>query len=505
MCPYALSLMNTTLQTQMITGKSCSLYRAFRFLIVLVLQLSLASSLVAQTSRVNYISYDDARPIIEALEEILPPSLRARTRSELEAAWPGWVARRDAEIRARLAQGDEDSLANFLLFGTSYTNQPRITAQQLAQLGEEKETSASTSQIEPKAGIVLQARADDLLRSLSSPGSNERLVFARQVLADGKGYALSTAPGRAQAREFLLSSVLRLLSEHAAYAKALEQARLLGNASEEFAERSRLYRNRGLSSDTSLLPNFAIEESLKTMQARGLLAAGSVRRVAVVGPGLDFTDKQEGYDFYPQQSIQPFAIVDTLLRLGLSKNNNPQVTTFDLSPRVNHHLAGAVQRARRGLSYVLQLPRDPKAQWKPESIQYWERFGERIGNEATPVVVPARAGDLNIRAVKVRPAVVSRLNVMDLNIVLQRLESPPTERFDLIIATNILVYYDVFEQSLAMANIERMLRPGGFLLSNNALLELPSSKLHSVGYLTVVYSSRPNDGDHIVWYQRKVD
>jgi hypothetical protein len=236
-----------------------------------------------------------------------------------------------------------------------------------------------------------------------------------------------------------------------------------------------------------------------------LLAAGSVRRVAVVGPGLDFTDKQEGYDFYPQQSIQPFAIVDTLLRLGLSKNNNPQVTTFDLSPRVNHHLAGAVQRARRGLSYVLQLPRDPKAQWKPESIQYWERFGERIGNEATPVVVPARAGDLNIRAVKVRPAVVSRLNVMDLNIVLQRLESPPTERFDLIIATNILVYYDVFEQSLAMANIERMLRPGRFLLSNNALLELPSSKLHSVGYLTVVYSSRPNDGDHIVWYQRKVD
>ena len=95
--------------------------------------------------------------------------------------------------------------------------------------------------------------------------------------------------------------------------------------------------------------------------------------------------------------------------------------------------------------------------------------------------------------------------VMDLNIVLQRLESPPTERFDLIIATNILVYYDVFEQSLALTNMEAMLRPGGFLLSNNALLELPSSRMHSAGYLTVVYSARPNDGDHIVWYQRKAD
>src|SRR5438128_5304863 len=138
-----LSLMNTTLQTQMIAGKFFSFYRTLRFLIVLVLQLTLTSSVFAQTSRVNYISYDDARPIIEALEEILPPGLRAKTRSEPEAAWPTWVAQRDAEIRARLTQGDEDSVANFLLFGTSYTARPRMTAQQLAQLGEKKRTAAS--------------------------------------------------------------------------------------------------------------------------------------------------------------------------------------------------------------------------------------------------------------------------------------------------------------------------------------------------------------------------
>ncbi len=493
--------MNSTLQTQMITGKFFSFYRTFRVLLALVLQLTLASSLVAQTSRVNYISYDNARPIIEALEEILPPSLTAKSRSELEAAWPGWVARLDAEIRARLAQGDEDSLANFLLFGTSFTKQPRITAQQLTQLGERKDISAAVGLKEANVGLALQIRAEDLLRSLQKSGSNDRLLFARQVLVDRKGYLLTTAAGRAQAREFLLSSVMRLLSEHAAYAKALEQARLLGNASEEFAERSRLYRNRGLSSDTSLLPNFAIEESLKAMQARGLFAAGSVRRLAIIGPGLDFTDKQEGYDFYPQQSIQPFAIIDSLLRLGLAKAIDLHVTTFDLSPRVNHHLEGAKQRARRGLAYVLQLPRDPKAEWKSETLQYWKRFGDQIGKDTVPVPVPPGAGELNVRALRIAPSVVSRLSVMDLNIVLQRFDLAPSERFDLVIGTNIFVYYDVFEQSLAMANVERMLRPGGFLLSNNAMLELPSSRLHSVGYLTVVYSARPNDGDHIVWYQ----
>ena len=71
-----------------------------------------------------------------------------------------------------------------------------------------------------------------------------------------------------------------------------------------------------------------------------------------------------------------------------------------------------------------------------------------------------------------------------------------------MIATNIFVYYDTFEQSLALSNVAHMLRVGGLLLSNNALLELPGSNMRSVDYETVAYSDRPNDGDHIVWYQR---
>jgi hypothetical protein len=78
----------------------------------------------------------------------------------------------------------------------------------------------------------------------------------------------------------------------------------------------------------------------------------------------------------------------------------------------------------------------------------------------------------------------------------------PDRRFDLVVATNVFVYYDVLEQALAMANVEAMLRPGGFLLTNNALLELPASRLRSGGYLTVPYSDRPDDGDHVVWYRR---
>ena len=448
--------------------------------------------------KVTYISYDEARPIVEALADTLPPELRPV--SDLKSYWAGWVARRDAEIRARLVQGDEDSLVNFLLFGTSFTRLPRITLADLALARSSENWSFNDAH---SNGFVkaVRARADDLIRAVAAPSKNERVIFARQLL-EHKGYDTRTAASQTRVRDYLFSSLTRVLAERNSHARVLESASLLGDPSAEFAERSKLYATRGLSSDTSLLPNLAIERSLASMKAQGILILGSVHRVGIVGPGLDFTDKQDGYDFYPQQTIQPFAVIDSLLRLGLARAEELRVTTFDLSARVNDHLRRATATARRGIGYTIQLPRDAQAQWKPETVDYWSKFGDRIGTPAQPVQTPAGLNELKIRAVRIRPAIVNLISTEDTNIVLQRPELAGGQRFDLLIATNILVYYDVFEQCLALANVEKMLRPGGLLLSNNALLELPSSGIHSIGYETVVYSGKPSDGDHIVWYQR---
>jgi SAM-dependent methyltransferase len=95
----------------------------------------------------------------------------------------------------------------------------------------------------------------------------------------------------------------------------------------------------------------------------------------------------------------------------------------------------------------------------------------------------------------------------DINIVVQRIEPlADAERFDLIVATNILIYYDVFEQSLAVANIAAMLRPGGFLLSNDRIFELPGGPVASVGRTDATYMEGPGSGprgDRIEWYQRR--
>src|SRR5437660_4422756 len=43
-------------------------------------------------------------------------------------------SKRDAEIRARLAAGDEDSVVTFLLFGVSFTSQPRRSEEHTSEL-----------------------------------------------------------------------------------------------------------------------------------------------------------------------------------------------------------------------------------------------------------------------------------------------------------------------------------------------------------------------------------
>lgn len=467
------------------------------------------SALLAVSSRtesvqpkVVFMPYVDARPILQAMAEALPPGLRGLTPQEQESAWPGWVKQQDAEIRARLKKGDEDSLLNFLLFGTSFTHQPRVTPELLGQMKNAPDAAPAASST-PAFVVLLDGRIRDLLAALAKPSTNERFSFARRVLKRN-GYDATKDRDLTPAVRFLRARFAAMLKEDAEYAEAIKTARQLGNPTEQLAERSTLFRARGLSLDTSWRPDYAIEESLRALMARGLLAAASVHRVAIIGPGLDFTDKQEGYDFYPQQTIQPFAVIDSLVRLGLARSDASEVTTLDISSRVNEHLAHARALAMHGRGYTLQVPLDPATPWMPATAEYWSHFGDQVGTPAPASPVPPELQGLNVRGFKIRPSVVTKIHPVDLDIVLQRMIWPDVEaRFDLIVATNILVYYDVFEQSLALSNIAAMLRPGGFLLSNNALLELPSSPIRSVGYQTTVYSSVPSDGDHIIWYQRR--
>ena len=431
------------------------------------------------------IPYLDAKPILEALrEDIIPPELRGKTPAEIESAWPDWVSQHDAKIRARLERGDEDSIVNLLLFGVTFTKQPRTKAQDILSLAAQARSS------EILQGRILQGRVEDMVAGIASPGANERLQFARQVI-ERKGIDPRTPAGRDQVRRYLDEAIKRVFTEYEAYARAPRP--------------SLRFDDRGLSSDTSIFSDFAIEQALEALKSDRRLGAGSIRRLGIVGPGLDVTDKLEGYDFYPQQTFQPFAVIDSLIRLGLARRDDLRVTTFDLSLKINQHLEAARQRARAGGAYVLQLPLETESHLNPDLVTYWKRFGDRIGEETKAVTAPLGVGSVQLRAVRVPPAVVLSIVPRDLNIVLQRPEPlAPDDKFDLIVATNILIYYDVFEQSLALSNVAKMLRPGGFFLSNNnPTFILPTTPMDVVGATDVVYTDQLNDKDRIVWCRRR--
>ena len=439
------------------------------------------------------MTYADARLVLDALrQELWPEALRGKTAAEVEAAWPQWVVERDKAIRARVARGDEDSIVYLLLFGTSFTTAPRATTRELSALA-----------ARPAEGVAaLRPRIGDFAAALASPGSNERLQFAREVIARA-GLDPSTEAGRTRVREYLEQRAM-----------AIGQAGIaqLSSMVSEPGAMSTIFRERGLSSDTSVTIDFGIEQTLAAVKAAGLVPDGAIRRVAIVGPGLDFIDKQNGYDFYPQQTIQPFAAIDSLLRYGLATAANLEVVAYDLSPRVVDHLRAARQRAAAGTAYGIVLPRDLSRAWTPGLIEYWQRLGNWIeerdtGTDRRPhaPAPPPSAGRVEVRSVGVRPNIVLATKADDLNIVTQRVPVSAGAPFDLVIATNILLYYDVFEQSLAAANIASMLRPGGLFLTNTRIVELPGIPLGAAGHTDVTYTSLPgvgDTGDRIMWYQK---
>ena len=72
----------------------------------------------------------------------------------------------------------------------------------------------------------------------------------------------------------------------------------------------------------------------------------------------------------------------------------------------------------------------------------------------------------------------------------------------MIIGTNIFLYYGAFEQSLARVNIAAMLKPGGFLLSNDKLQDSVPSGLEQVMVTDIPMTGAPVITDYIYCYRR---
>ena len=433
-------------------------------------------------ARTEFISLESAQPVLKGMRDALPLDLKAA--GPLDATkWSAWVQLKDREVRNRLIRGEEDTLVNLLRFGVTFTKEYRIDDEFLVRYGQSSLVNS-----------FAENRANDLIHAWRAPNPSEGLIEMR-TFVEKHGHSLRTARERIETKKYLLDSLARLRDEFLRYKSQPKDER-----------RFQMFQDRGISLDTNLWPDYQLDAAFRSMLEKGMLKPGGVRRIAIVGPGLDFANKEAGNDFYPPQTIQPFAVLDSLIRLGIANASTVELDTLDISENVNAHVARIRRAAAEGRSYILQLPwnteRPMSEEYRASFVEYWQRLGDKIGQPVAPIPVPEAAASTRARAVKVRPDIVMRVIPLDVNVVYQRLSWPSDRAYDLVIGTNIFLYYGAFEQSLARANVSAMLRPGGFLISNDRLADKVPFELKDVLEVPVVMSEQPLIQDFAFCYLR---
>jgi len=432
----------------------------------------------------QFLTFEQAEPVLRALAANLPAELGGGGFPTADK-WAHWERQEDGQIRARLERGEEDTLTNLLRFGVTFTKEYRIDDANLPKYGQSSLVNA-----------FAENRANDLIRTMATGTGNEGIAHLRAFL-EKKCYSFKTREGQQKIKAYLLANLARLRDEMARYVRETQEG-----------SRFQLFQDRGISLDTNLWPDYMIDQHLKNMAQKGLLRPGAVRRVAVVGPGLDFANKEMGNDFYPRQTVQPFAVLDSLIRLGLCDPAAVELYTMDISSEVNFHIERARKNAIAGKPYVVQLPWDTSARLTPEYrksfIEYWERAGSSIGKAVAPIPVPeAAAATTQTRAVEIRPEIVRHITALDTNIVFQHPATPAQEGFDLIIGTNIFIYFGELEQSLACVNMALMLNPGGYVLSNDKLPSSAADGLADSVQTTQVVARNPDRTEYMFTYVRR--
>src|SRR6266566_1927672 len=197
---------------------------------------------------VRFLRFDD---VAETLELFADAGLSAADIKD-STAWNDWVRTRDAEVRARVDQGVEDSISNLILYGASYTSLPRLEGVESA--------ASETGELTASA----RARVHALAAALPNGARNERLRFVNEFLAR-KGIPRESVEAKLQ------ENLRQLIAEQRAYQQKLKTSEEASDPAAKLLARGTLFQDRGLSADTSLLPNYALEDTLKTILKKGAI------------------------------------------------------------------------------------------------------------------------------------------------------------------------------------------------------------------------------------------
>lgn len=318
-----------------------------------------------------------------------PAGLRERFARTGE--WPRYARELRARTEQRIAAGERDHLAFYVLQSREFTAREPVPPLPGAE------------------AALVKARIRDFLNSTAR---NERMAWLKRLPAAANESALGEA----------CQSVIEATDPR----------------------REGFYLQRGLSSDSELEAGFIADLALAT--ARQLAPGALAHRALVVGPGLDWAPRT-GFADRPPQSHQPLAVLDSMVRHGWAKPGEIRLTALDVNPRVIHF----IERAAAEWHLARRLA-------DADLTAYATDLGHRLGQ---------RTGDVVRLDAWVKSAIEARLG----NILL----TPPPERFDIAVATNILLYFNPLECELALHWLRRQANPGAWLIHNDVRPEVETA------------------------------
>jgi SAM-dependent methyltransferase len=395
--------------------------------------------------------------------DVVPLQPRLEARGITSGAFAPYVERVHQANARRVREGDLDHLIFYALQSTRFTPlpviEPALSAKALVDSldSREREGFLKTSRASLlRIPAPVRSRMAALLRAVDSSDRDPRLAYFR-------GLVNATFPVRREREAALMREYLRVM-------QFVYEKEFVAQRSEHPAETvAGLYRARGLSTDTAVEAGYLVYLGLGVVKS--LEPDRRVRRVLIVGPGLDLAPRTAMLEAGPPESYQPWAVTDALLALGLARADDLDVVAADINPRVVAHLRRS--RAKPpALSLVSGIRESETVRISEEFRDYFAQLGRAIGEVVADVaptngmleMLDATKGHLR-KTVQVHPSAARALRAETLDVVTERLDEAA---FDIVIATNILPYFDDGELMLAMSNVARMLAPGGVFLHNEA-------------------------------------
>jgi len=334
----------------------------------------------------------------------------------------------------RVREGDLDHLIFYVLQSTHFTKLPPI------------EPARSAKALTDSGGSIpvdVRARIADFLKAIDASSRDARITYFQSLVQ-------SAFPNRTDRERALADEYRRVMKF--VYDKEFVAQRTGPDAVAD------LYRTRGLSTDTAVEAGFVVYTGLGILKA--LDPARRIRRVLIIGPGLDLAPRTGLLDDAAPESYQPWEVIDALIALGLSRVGDLVVVGADINPRVVDHLV----RARINppiLTLLSGIAESPTVHLTEEFRVYFNQIGTGIGRGFMAPRPPV-SGHL-FKEISPAADVAQSLSAEELDIVTARLSGAP---FDVIIATNILPYFDDTQLMLATSNVAAMLVPDGVFIHN---------------------------------------